>query len=391
MWAYGIDKEALKKVQRIPIENRRPSMGIKKMEVPKPSLGADEVLIQPKFTALNYNSIWSALGHPITPFQLISGHVSRNARDKDHLTDYAIFGSDCAGVVVETGSNVTKWTKGDEVVVHCNVVNPLDPIVENDSMKSSTQSIWGYETNFGAFAEFCKVKSNQLLAKPTQVDWPTSASYCLTLSTAYRMLISQNGAQIKAGETCLIWGAAGGLGTFAIQLCKMAGAKVIAVVSNQEKAEVCKSLGADLVIDRSEVNFGPFLLPNGRADKLAWAKGKKFLNSKGFGSIDVVFEHIGAATLGASIYFLRKGGRVVLCAASSGFDAEIDLRYLWMEVKSLIGSHFANYHEAEQSTSLIRDGKIIPVMQGIYDIKDLGVLMDQMYDGKTCGKIVFKH
>jgi crotonyl-CoA reductase len=391
MWAYGVDKEKLKEIQSVRLEDRIPSLGIKKLDVPIPTLKPDEVLIKPKYSALNFNSLWSSVGYPVTPFQLISGHVSRNPADKDHLLDYAIFGSDCSGTIVNVGTNVQNWSINDEVVVHCNVINSLDPIIENDSMKSATQSIWGYETNFGAFAEYCKVKAGQLLPKPVSVDWPHAASYCLTHSTAYRMLISDNGANLKAGETCLIWGAAGGLGTFAIQLCKLAGVRCVAVVSSEEKAKICKELGADIVIDRSKSAFGPFRDNTGKQDKLAWAKGKKLLASLGVKNIDVVFEHVGAATLGASIYFLKKGGRVVICAASSGYDAEVDLRYLWMEVKTVIGSHFANYSEAQNASNLVASGQVVPKIYGIYEISKLGQLMDEMFLGKTFGKIVFRH
>ena len=113
--------------------------------------------------------------------------------------------------------------------------------------------------------------------------------------------------------------------------------------------------------------------------------------SLGVNNIDVVFEHFGAATLGASIYFLKKGGRVVICAASSGYDAEVDLRYLWMEVKTVIGSHFANYSEAQDASNLVASGQIVPKIYGIYEISKLGQLMDEMFRGKTFGKIVFRH
>ena len=102
-------------------------------------------------------------------------------------------------------------------------------------MLSSSQSIWGYETNFGAFAEYTKVRCSQLIKKPKNLDWASAASFCLTLSAAYRMLISKNGARVKAGDTCLIWGGAGGLGSFAIQLAKLSGAKVVAIVSSDKK------------------------------------------------------------------------------------------------------------------------------------------------------------
>ena len=277
------------------------------------------------------------------------------------------------------------------MTVHCNLTDVNEPISQQDGMLSKAQSIWRYETNFGAFAEFTKVKANQLLDKPKDLSWEESCSYGLTLSTAYRMLISDNGARIKPGEVCLIWGAAGGLGVFAIQLCKMVGAKSIAVVSNSEKAKVCEELGADLVIDRSKEGFGPFLDNAGNFDYINWRKGKKLIEKKGFKEIDVVFEHIGKSTLAASIYFLRRGGRVVICAASSGYESKIDLRYLWMELKSIIGSHFANYNEAYEASKLMHQGIIKPVIGNVTSINNLPEVADMMFSNKTHGKNVFLH
>ena len=215
MWAYGLDTETLSILSKKPLDERKPSMGIKKLSVPIPDLMPGEVLVEVYASALNYNSIWSSLAHPVSPFQLINSHVKRNPCDKDHIQPFAIFGSDASGVIKKVGSSVTLWKEGDEVLIHCNVVDMNDPISHQDSMLSSTQSIWGYETNYGAFAEYTKVRSDQLIKKPDHVSWETAASFSLTLSTAYRMLISDNGANIKTGQTCLIWGGSGGLGSFA--------------------------------------------------------------------------------------------------------------------------------------------------------------------------------
>lgn len=390
MWAFGVTKDKSKEVLQLDLEERLPSMGIVRLDVPRPTLRNDEVLIKPRASALNYNTLWSGMNHPVTPFQLISGHVTRNKWAADHLQDFAIFGSDCAGEIVEVGGQDDDWSIGDEVVVHCNVVDVNAADAQNDAMLSTSQSIWGYETNYGAFAEYTKVKKSQLIRKPSHLSFEEAAGFSLTLSTAYRMLISPNGARIKAGETVLIWGAAGGLGTFATQLCKIAGAKSVAVVSGPEKAEICRSLGADFVIDRSQTKFGPFL-KDGKSDLIAWSKAKRHLASIGVNKIDVVFEHIGADTLGFSTYVLRRGGRVVICAASSGFDALIDLRYLWMELKSIIGSHFANYQEAIEAAQLVFDGKIKTEVFETLPIDQLPVMADAMWKRQTHGKIVFTH
>ncbi len=391
MWAYGINKEAANNLQKIPLAQRKPSDGLIKMDVPEPVLNDDEVLIKVKSSALNYNSIWSSLSHPISPFQLINQHIARNPRDIDHQQDYAIFGSDASGVITKIGKNVRNWKEGDEVIVHCNVIDMEDPLAQIDGMLPKSQSIWGYETNYGAFAEFAKVKSSQLIRKPTHLSWEVAGSFCLTLSTAYRMLISQNGVAIRPGQNCLIWGASGGLGNFAIQLTKLVGANPIAVVSSDEKAELCKNLGASVVINRIKDDFGDLVMTNGEPNYLAWRKAKKTLEKKGIYDLDIVFEHVGRNTLGASLFLLSRGGQVVTCAASSGFNATIDLRYLWMSLKKIIGSHFANYYEAEKAAQLVFDKKITPLLHSINHIDKLPKMMDAMHSNSTYGKIVFLH
>jgi len=389
MWAYGTTKK--NRMHTLNKANDKPSFGIERFEIDLPELKSGEVLIKVKASGLNFNSIWSSLAHPIDPFALISGHVSRNPRDIDHNQDYAIFGSDASGIIIQVAEDITQWREGDEVVVHCNVIDGTDPLVEADGMISGTQSIWGYETNFGAFAEYTKVRETQLLRKPTRLTWEEAASLMLTLSTAYRMLISKNGAQIRAGETVLSWGAAGGLGTYAIQLAKLAGATVVAIVSSKEKKSICENLGADFVIDRKAIGFSGFIDDDGNPDYIRWHKAKKILKKMGVGDVDVVFEHVGRETLGFSLYIARKGGRIVTCAASSGFIANIDIRYIWMELKTLIGSHFANYAEASSALKLVEKGFVNPIIDSISHIDELPKKMDAMYKGEVTGKIIFTH
>ncbi|MHC8733882.1 crotonyl-CoA carboxylase/reductase [Arenicellales bacterium IMCC56312] len=386
---YGTTKEHLRSVIRTPIDQRQPSKGIIPVRLEVPELQADEVLVEVRASAINYNSVWSALGHPLTPFQLINGHVRRNSSAGDHNLDVAIFGSDASGVIVETGVGVTRWKHGDEVTIHCSVVDPLDPITQSDAMLSKTQSIWGYETNFGAFAEYAKVKASQLLPKPSHVSWEVAASFGLTLSTAYRMLISPNGAHIRPGEVCLIWGAAGGLGTFAIQLCKIAGARAVAVVSDKKKEEVCKELGADLVINRAE--FDAEAQDEVQGHLLTARAIKKLASSRGIPKIDVVFEHVGAATLMTSLALVERGGRIAICGASSGYESTLDLRYLWMDLKKIIGCHFANYLEAAEAAKLIESGAIAPYISSVRPLCEIGSLLDHVYAGESVGKIVLNH
>lgn len=391
MWAYGLDKEGSRSLQKIGIKKRKPSDGIRQLDVEIPKVRFDEVLIKVKTSSLNYNSIWSALSVPISPFQLINRHVQRNAFDRDHMQNFAIFGSDAAGIVCEVGEGVKKWKSGDEVIVHCNVVDAQDPIIQRDGLLSETQSIWGYETNFGAFAEYSKVKSSQLIKKPKHLSWEIAGSFCLTLSTAYRMLLSNNGFKISPTDNCLIWGASGGLGHFAIQLVKLAGGNPIAVVSSDEKVKQANMLGAEIVINREKENFNNFILENGEPNYLSWRKAKKLLESKGIYDLHCVFDHVGRETISASLFLLNRGGTIVTCAASSGYNAVIDLRYLWMSVKKIVGSHIANADEAEQASQLVFDGKIKPLIYKVCSIHDLPKMADMMYKNTSYGKIVFVH
>ncbi len=391
IWAYGIKKEDSKNILKIPYKSRIPSMGISLLEIPMLVAKNNEVIVKVFSSALNYNSIWSSISHPISPFQLINNHIRRNPDDSDHSLDFAILGSDAAGVVAEVGKDVKDFKEGDEVIVHCNVVDEQDPISKIDSMLSKTQSIWGYETNFGAFAEYTKVKSSQLIKKPKDLDWSSAGSFSLTLSTAYRMLVSENAAKLKSGEVCLIWGASGGLGSFAVQLCNLLNVTSIGVVSSDKKKKIASELGANFVVNRKSKDLGNFIKSDGSPDLISWNKFSNHLKKIGCPEIDCIFEHVGAETLGMSVYLLKRGGRVVICGASSGYMSQIDLRYLWMELKRIIGSHFANKKEAEEAASLIFEGKVKPLIHSNNKINKLGEMADKLHSEDISGKIVFDH
>ena len=160
---------------------------------------------------VNFNNVWAALGQPVSVF--------RYHPEEDHH----IGGSDASGVVWKVGEGVTRWKPGDEVVIHCNQASYEDVEVHGlDPLAAPSQKIWGYETSWGSFAQFTKVQAQQLVPKPPNLTWEEAASYGLTYFTAYRMLIDQ--VKLQAGHRVLIWGAAGGLGVFATQLCKITGA-----------------------------------------------------------------------------------------------------------------------------------------------------------------------
>src|SRR5205814_8330272 len=185
---------------------------IEEIEVPEP--GAFEVIVRVMAAGVNFNNVWAALGEPVS--------VVRYHPDEDHH----IGGSDASGVVWKVGPGVTRWHPGDEVVMHCNQACYDDPEVHGlDPMAAPSQTIWGYETTWGSFAQFTKVQAQQLLPKPATLTWEEAASYGLVYSTAYRMLLTR--CNLQAGHKVLVWGAAGGLGVFATQLCAMAGGQPV--------------------------------------------------------------------------------------------------------------------------------------------------------------------
>src|SRR5256884_7508684 len=183
------------------------------------------------------------------------GSLRRNATTtplpKRHALPYHVVGSDLAGVVLRTGPGVNAWQPGDQVVAHCLSVELEHPDGHNDTMLDPEQRIWGFETNFGGLAELALVKANQLMPKPAHLTWDEAASPGLVNSTAYRQVVSHHGAQMKQGDVVLVWGASGGLGSYATQFALGGGAVPVCVVSRQEKAELCRAMGASLIIDRS--------------------------------------------------------------------------------------------------------------------------------------------
>ena len=217
----------------------RDAFQLEEIEVPEP--GAFEVIVRVMAAGVNYNNVWAALGEPVGVW-----------RYGDHPEyGHHIGGSDASGVVWKVGPGVTRWKPGDEVIVHCNQASYEDPEVHGlDPLAAPSQKIWGYETTWGSFAQFTKVQAQQLLPRPQNLTWEEAASYGLVYFTAYRMLITR--CNIQAGQNVLIWGAAGGLGVFATQLCKIAGAHAVGVVSSPEKGELVKRLGAVDYIDRAE-------------------------------------------------------------------------------------------------------------------------------------------
>jgi crotonyl-CoA carboxylase/reductase len=351
---------------------------LEEVEVPKP--GAFEVIVRVMAAGVNYNNVWAALGKPVSVL-----------RYGDHPEfGHHIGGSDASGIVWRVGEGVTRWKPGDEVVVHCNQASYEDPEVHGlDPLAAPSQRIWGYETTWGSFAQFTKVQAQQLLPKPKALTWEEAASYGLVYFTAYRMLVTR--CQLHAGQRVLIWGAAGGLGVFATQLCATAGAHCVGVVSSAEKGALVKRLGAVEYIDRNE--FAGMMREGGETPDQEKAR---FEVSRAFSrrvkellgdAPDIVFEHVGRATFPTSVLTVKPLGKVVICAGTTGFNLDFDVRYLWMKQKEIIGSHFANAYECTKANELIESGQIRPVLWRTMGFDGVAQAHQLMLENKHLGKI----
>ncbi len=355
-------------------------------EVPLPELAPDEVFLAVMASSINFNTVWTSIFEPVSTF----GFLDRLAKDsywgRRHALDYHVVGSDAAGVIVRTGSAVRNWNVGDEVTVHCNYVDDQDPSGHDDSMLSSNQRIWGFETNFGGLADICVVKANQLMPKPTHLSWEESAVNALCNSTSYRMLVSRNGAPVTQGDRVLIWGASGGIGSFAVQHVLNSGATPIGVVSSAAKASILHELGCEHVINREEKHYNFWKDPNTQ-DESEWRRLGKDIRSLVGTDPDIVFEHPGRSTMGASVFVARRGGTIVTCAATSGYMIEYDNRHLWMKLKTIKGSHFSNYREAWAANQTLIDGKVVPPLSAVFALEEVGDAAYEVHHNRHEGKI----
>jgi crotonyl-CoA reductase len=356
-------------------------------DVPVPEVGPGEALIAVMASSINYNSVWTSIFEPVSTFGFLERYGRSHEMAKRHDLPYHVIGSDAAGVVLRVGPGVNAWKPGDEVVAHCLSVELESPLGHNDTMLDPEQRIWGFETNFGGLAEVALVKSNQLLPKPKHLTWEEAASPGLVNSTAYRQLVSRNGAGMKQGDVVLIWGASGGLGSYATQMAVNGGAIPVCVVSSPEKADLCRAMGAELIIDRRAEDYR-FWKDESTQDPKEWQRlGKRIRELTGGDDVDIVFEHPGRETFGASVYVTRKGGTIVTCASTSGYMHEYDNRYLWMNLKKIVGSHFANYREAYEANRLISRGLIHPTLSKTFTLDQTGEAAYEVHRNLHQGKV----
>jgi NADPH:quinone reductase-like Zn-dependent oxidoreductase len=325
---------------------------LKLAEVPDPQIKANEVLVEVRACALNHLDVWVRNGLPGITIPL------------PH-----ILGNDIAGIVREVGDLVT-WAKpGIEVMVqpgvscgHC-----AECLAGHDNM-CDDYDIIGYRRD-GGYAELVAVPGVNLISKPKNLSWSEAAALPLVTLTAWHMLVAR--ANVQPGEDVLVHAAGSGVGSIGIQIAKLRGARVIATASSDEKLTRARELGADETINYSDDN---------------WPKAvKRVTNGRG---VDVVFEHTGAATWPGSILSLKKGGRLVTCGATSGFDARTDLRHVFYRHLTILGSMMGSKADLLAAMKFIESGQIRAVVNRELPLEEARKAHELMEDRAQFGKLV---
>jgi crotonyl-CoA reductase len=385
--AAVVRREDIGMFEGVASADKDPRKSIRVEDVARPELAPDEVYLAVMASSINFNTVWSSIFEPLPTFPFLDRLARESEWAARHSLPYHVLGSDASGVVLRVGSAVRNWKPGDRVTVHCNHVDDQDPSAHDDSMLAANQRIWGYETNFGGLADLSVVKANQLMPKPAHLSWEEAAVNALCSSTSYRMLVSDNGARMKQGDSVLVWGATGGIGGYAVQYVLNGGGTPIGVVSSPERAELLRKMGCEAVIDRRAEGY-EFWSDEHTQDESEWRRfGKKVRELNGGEDVDIVFEHPGRSTMGASIFAVRRAGTVVTCAATSGYMVEFDNRHFWMKLKRLIGSHFANYAEAYAANRLLDQGRIQPLLSRTYPLDRVGEAALAVHHNQAEGKL----
>lgn len=360
----------------------RKAFQIEEVEVPKIKL--HEVLIASMAAGINFNNVWAAQGKPID--------VIKIRQKMGEPYDFHIGGSDVAGIVYAVGEEVSNVSVGDEVVVHHGSWDINDEWIKkgNDPMIAPSAGIWGYNTNFGSFGQFCIAQAHQVLPKAPHLSWEEAAAPTLVGTTAYRMLFGWEGNILKETDVVLVWGGSGGLGSQALQLIKNHGAKAVAVVSDDERGEYTKKMGAVGYINRKNFDhWGVAPHWKDQEGQKAWVSGARAFGKAIWDVLgerqnpNIVFEHPGEATLPTSGFVCEAGGMIVICAGTTGYSASLDLRYHWVRQKRFQGSHGTNDEQAMAYNRLVNEGKIDPCLGELYSFEDVGIAHYDMEQGKT--------
>ena len=350
-------------------------------EVPMPELAPDEALVAVMAAAMNYNTVWSARFEPVPTFLFLNHLAKSGGWNARHDLPHHILGSDASGVVVRTGAAVQDWSAGDRVAIFPGWGDAERCLAHHDHVLSKDSFAWGFETNFGGLAHLAIVKNTQLLPKPKHLTWEEAASNTLCAMTAYRMLVSPNGAPFKQGDIVFVWGAAGGLGAYAIQLIRAGGGISVGVVNSEPKARLLEELGCDLIIRRDQMDL------EGLEPRKVGKAYREIVRAEFGEDPHIVFEHVGAQTFGPSVYLARPGGKIVTCGSSTGYEHSFDNRYLWMMGKSIVGSHGATVQEARECNRLFEMGRLQPALSSVFPLDEAPEAAYRLQANTHVGKV----
>jgi 2-desacetyl-2-hydroxyethyl bacteriochlorophyllide A dehydrogenase len=321
-------------------------------DLPMPTIGPDEVLVRVKACALNHLDIWIRQGSPAYPMPM--PHVS---------------GSDVAGIVEQVGAQADHVTVGQRVFLSPGISCwKCEQCLAGRDNFCRSYGLLGAMMH-GGYAEYVKVPFRNVMPIPENLSFEQAAAFPLVSVTASHMLFAQAGLQ--HGETVLIMGGGSGVGTMAIQLAKLAGARVITTVGSDDKIPKAVILGADAVINHAKENV---------------AERVKLL-TEGHG-VDVVFEHIGPEVWDTCLQSLAKGGRLITCGATTGAEVKLDLRYVYSRQYTIKGSYMGTRAELVKAAELMGQKRVISVIDRTYPLQEARAAQEQMLSRKFFGKIV---
>jgi NADPH:quinone reductase-like Zn-dependent oxidoreductase len=323
-------------------------------DVPEPQVRANEVLVEVKACALNHLDLFARNGLPGIEIPL------------PHT-----LGNDIAGVVKDVGSLVGCVNVGDKVMVQPGVsCGHCDACLSGRDNLCREYDIIGYRRN-GGYAEFVAVPGVNVFPKPSNLTWEEAAALPLVTVTAWHMLVTR--ANVQPGEDVLVHAAGSGVGSVAIQIAKLRGARVIATASSDEKLAKARSLGADETVNYSTEE---------------WPKEVRRLTSRR--GVDVVVEHTGAATWPGSISSLKNNGRLVTCGATSGYDARTDLRQVFYRHLTILGSFMGSKAELLEAMKFVEAGKIRAVVDRVLPLSEARAAHSLLESRGQFGKVVLR-
>ena len=369
----------------VPSEDKDPRKSLHIGEVPTPELAPDEVYLAVMASSINFNTVWTSIFEPLPTFGFLDRLGKESVWGARHAQDFHVVGSD-VGRGVQVGSAVRNWKPGDRVV------RPLQLRRRPGPVRTRRLDAGRQPTHLGLRVELRRPRRSR-----GRQGQPGHAQACAPhlgggggqravrldqLPDARRAPCRSH----EAGRHRLHLGATGGIGAYATQLVLNGGGTPIGVVSSEDRGRLLRAMGCEHVIDRKAEGY-KFWKDEHTQDEGEWRRlGKKVRGLMGEDP-DIVFEHPGRSTMGASVFMRARGGTIVTCAATSGFMIEYDNRHLWMKLKRIVSSHFANYQEAWEMNRLIDQGRIQPVMSAVYRLEEVGEAARAVHRNEAEGKL----